>query len=1245
MRDRILIRGALLLLAGGFSCAAPSGTAPQGSPPADVSPRSPDEVRASGAGGIVTAVDDDGRPRFIWASQRLAASPGLSAEDAAREHFARFAPSFGIGAHELAGMTATSLGGTRRGDHVIRLGQSVDGIEIHRSEVRVVMRPDLSLIALSGTPSPVVAAKPAASQFRLTPGQALSRALSHLYGAAVPDAAASSLRAADPPNVWLDLPPSSSIELSEPARARKVFFLSGDRLVPAYFLEFFSGKGGGTTSEAYSYVVAADDGRVLEQRNLTSDVAFSYRVYADADGDGQPADGPQADFTPHPRGIPDNTDPPFVPASLVTVESFKSEPAGAVDPWLAQNAVQTLGNNVDAYADLTAPDGFSNGDLRAVSTALRVFDYAYDHEQEPGATTSQRMASTTNLFYMINWLHDYWYDSGFTEAAGNAQTDNFGRGGVQADPLRAEAQDFGGLNNANMSTPSDGLRPRMQMFLWGPPSNHRLEVQPGDLHPTTTFASFGPLEFDLTAQLVLVDDGDAAPTDACQPITNDIAGRIALVDRSATCNFVVRAQNVQAAGGIGMVAANNVAGPPAALANTNPPTTIAIPALGVTLADGDGLKALLAAGVVTTRMFRELTGPGRDGSIDNMIIAHEWGHYFHHRLSDCGGQQCGALSEGWGDFIGLHTVLREGDNLDGTYGMSIYGDRLLGDSGYFGIRRVPYSVDFTKNALTFRHIQNAAVLPDVPTKPNASPNSEVHNAGTVWATMLWEADVAMHKNPAGRTFAEVTRAFSDDVVLGLKLAPIDATFTETRDAILAAALINNPGDVRVLADAFARRGAGSCAVSPSRNSNGDLAPVTESFDVRPNIAVTSIETNDDVDSCDLDGTLDGGETGRVLVEVANKSPIDLAGPTTVTLSTTTAGVSFPGGPTAELGQVGPFAARSVSIDIALDDSFDDVGLLELTVTVQNAGACVTSVAEVRTPRINADEAPQSSRTETVEAEAPPWSKTGTGADALWSRTEVGPGAHAWHGADSGSATDTQLVTPPIQVSATGNFQISFEHAYDFEVAQNLFFDGGVIELSSDGGATWQDISAFADPGYTQVLATGNPMAGRRAYAGQSAGFPALAPVSLDLGTALAGRTVSLRFRIGTDVGGSGAGWTIDNIAFQGIDNTPFTAVVPHAGVCQEPPIASAGPDRTVQGGTDVILDASATTDPNGDAITFLWSQTAGPAVTLFNAGTAHASFRAPEVRGREIQLTFRVQASDAFASTTDSVTITVRKRR
>ena len=59
---------------------------------------------------------------------------------------------------------------------------------------------------------------------------------------------------------------------------------------------------------------------------------------------------------------------------------------------------------------------------------------------------------------------------GFTEAAGNFQADNFGRGGAGGDRISAEAQDSSGFNNANFSPPSDGARGKMQMYLWNGPS-------------------------------------------------------------------------------------------------------------------------------------------------------------------------------------------------------------------------------------------------------------------------------------------------------------------------------------------------------------------------------------------------------------------------------------------------------------------------------------------------------------------------------------------------------------------------------------------------------------------------------------------------------------------------------------------------------------------------------------------------------------------------------------------------------
>jgi large repetitive protein len=60
----------------------------------------------------------------------------------------------------------------------------------------------------------------------------------------------------------------------------------------------------------------------------------------------------------------------------------------------------------------------------------------------------------------------WFYDAGFDEASGNAQSVNYGRGGVEGDPIQAQGQDYLGRNNANMSTPADGASPRMQMYLF-----------------------------------------------------------------------------------------------------------------------------------------------------------------------------------------------------------------------------------------------------------------------------------------------------------------------------------------------------------------------------------------------------------------------------------------------------------------------------------------------------------------------------------------------------------------------------------------------------------------------------------------------------------------------------------------------------------------------------------------------------------------------------------------------------------
>lgn len=91
----------------------------------------------------------------------------------------------------------------------------------------------------------------------------------------------------------------------------------------------------------------------------------------------------------------------------------------------------------------------------------------------------------------------------------------------------------------------------------------------------------------------------------------------------------------------------------------------------------------------------------------------------------------------------------------------------------------------------------------------------------------------------------------------------------------------------------------------------------------------------------------------------------------------------------------------------------------------------------------------------------------------------------------------------------------------------------------------------------------------------------------------------------------------------------------------EPPLAQAGPDQVVAGGTSVTLDGRASTDPEGLPLRYQWVQTSGPQVALTSATAAQATFTAPYVAQSTV-LVFALTVADASgAQASDTVSITV----
>ena len=132
-------------------------------------------------------------------------------------------------------------------------------------------------------------------------------------------------------------------------------------------------------------------------------------------------------------------------------------------------------------------------------------------------------------------------------------------------------------------------------------------------------------------------------------------------------------------------------------------------------------------------------------------------------------------------------------------------------------------------------------------------------------------------------------------------------------------------------------------------------------------------------------------------------------------------------------------------------------------------------------------------------------------------------SHAWHVPDAAAVTDTWLWNTTAILLEPDSW-LSFWHRYKTEYD----YDGGVLEISTDGGETWGDLGAHITAnGYTGQISSdyGNPLAGRMAWMGNLVTWT---EVIVDL-SSFTGQSVHIRWRMGCDSSFGADGWYIDDV--------------------------------------------------------------------------------------------------------------------
>ena len=494
--------------------------------------------------------------------------------------------------------------------------------------------------------------------------------------------------------------------------------------------------------------------------------------------------------------------------------------------------------------------------------------------------------------------------------------------------------------------------------------------------------------------------------------------------------------------------------------------------------------------------------PDRDGDVDNGVVTHEFGHGISNRLtggpattSCLGNAEQGG--EGWADYQSLMFTqdwaasnVNSGFNNPRGIGTYVLNQATNGA----GIRNQKYCTNFAVN--------NQVYLASLP--------PEVHNLGEILCEALWEMTWAIIQqvgtiNPniydlAGGGGNNIAWKL---VIEGFKLQPCSPGFIDARNAIIQAD-INLYGGTHLCAiqEAFRKRGMGFGASQGSSNSVTDQIP---SFAPFPGTGAFTLLQNG------VTSTPEGvniNYTNRLVVgncgSLTNYLITDTL-PLNVTFVSATSGGTYNGGNRVVSWTVNQ--AQNTTVDY------------NFVVNI-NAGAYYAPITILNEPV-------------TVSPPALPagWTSTSTPAGNNWVSTvaQSHSAPNSLFTSNLPSVSEQSLVSPTVSIPASPP-TMTFWHFYNSE----LIWDGGVLEISTNGGGSYTDIGPanFISGGYNGTLnASGNPLGGRPAFTGTSSGF-IKSTVSLTPYASQA--NVKFRWRFGSDASVAVVGWYVDDILIQDI---------------------------------------------------------------------------------------------------------------